>query len=282
MHFGAGSRFLQDPAFPLALLTPLVTYLLTSELWSFSGIAWWSVTLGATAFYLGLAWMLYRSGCENMGEIHLLTASVLLAVGWAIRLEGSLLLVALVAEAAVLHVVSRRLQDRLLGGFAHVLTLGVGLWVAVRILALDAQSPPVLNARAMSDLFALALALGTSWLHASPDLRRGYRLAVHILFLGWLYREFAGQPSGQAYVSVAWGVYAVVLLVLGFRLDRHVLRLTALCTIGLVVGKLFLVDLAQVQALWRVLLFMGFGALFLLLSYFLPNLLKPTREVDSG
>ncbi len=37
-------------------------------------------------------------------------------------------------------------------------------------------------------------------------------------------------------------------------------------------GKLFLVDLAEVEALWRVLLFLGFGGLFLALSYYLRYL----------
>jgi uncharacterized membrane protein len=40
------------------------------------------------------------------------------------------------------------------------------------------------------------------------------------------------------------------------------------------VAKLFLVDLAKLQAIWRVLLFMGFGAAFLALSYYFPSLWK--------
>ncbi|MBK5226731.1 MAG: hypothetical protein JJD96_09295 [Thermoleophilia bacterium] len=36
-----------------------------------------------------------------------------------------------------------------------------------------------------------------------------------------------------------------------------------------------LVDLAMVKAIWRVLLFIGFGALFLVLSYFFQSLWKP-------
>jgi uncharacterized membrane protein len=43
----------------------------------------------------------------------------------------------------------------------------------------------------------------------------------------------------------------------------------------LVAGKLFLVDLAEVEALWRVLLFVGFGVLFLSLSYYLQALWRP-------
>jgi uncharacterized membrane protein len=38
-------------------------------------------------------------------------------------------------------------------------------------------------------------------------------------------------------------------------------------TLVLVVARLLLVDLARVETIWRVLLFLGCGALFLLTSY---------------
>ena len=39
-------------------------------------------------------------------------------------------------------------------------------------------------------------------------------------------------------------------------------------TLLVLVGKLFLVDLARLEAIWRILLFLGFGGLFLVLSYY--------------
>ena len=41
----------------------------------------------------------------------------------------------------------------------------------------------------------------------------------------------------------------------------------ATATLGLVAAKLLVVDMAQVDVIWRILLFMGFGAAFLGLSY---------------
>jgi uncharacterized membrane protein len=48
-----------------------------------------------------------------------------------------------------------------------------------------------------------------------------------------------------------------------------------MATLFIVAGKLFLVDLEEVEALWRVLLFVGFGGLFLSLSYYLQVLWRP-------
>ena len=40
----------------------------------------------------------------------------------------------------------------------------------------------------------------------------------------------------------------------------------------LVVGKLFVVGLIGIEAIWCVLIFLGFGSLFLALSYYLRSL----------
>ena len=46
----------------------------------------------------------------------------------------------------------------------------------------------------------------------------------------------------------------------------------------LVVGKLFVVGLIGIEAIWCVLLFLGFGGLFLALSYYLRSLEHPKPE----
>ena len=96
--------------------------------------------------------------------------------------------------------------------------------------------------------------------------------------LGWFARELSTLPNGQGYVSIAWGVYTIFLLILGMRLNLNDLRTVAMGTLLLVVGKLFLVDLAKLETIWRILLFLGFGGLFLVISYYFPALKKPESE----
>ena len=48
-----------------------------------------------------------------------------------------------------------------------------------------------------------------------------------------------------------------------------------------IIALFFLVDLVNLEVLWRILLFMGFGALFLFLSYYFKNLWKlPIKTSD--
>ena len=54
-------------------------------------------------------------------------------------------------------------------------------------------------------------------------------------------------------------------------------------TLGAVVAfayTLWAVDLANLEVLWRILLFMGFGGLFLFLSYYFQNLWKAKKKSD--
>ena len=60
---------------------------------------------------------------------------------------------------------------------------------------------------------------------------------------------------GQLALTVMWTLYATALLVLGFRLSRSRLRWLAMALYGVSVVKLFVVDMANVQQLYRILAF---------------------------
>ena len=191
--------------------------------------------------------------------------------------------------AAGLHLVSRRHPRWGTGEVAHAVSAAVAVWLGARLLG-GAVAPgysgaPVLDAWGLADLavitlFALAgLVPGA----VSPHrLARTYGLVAHVAFLAWLWRELSMPPGGEAYVTVAWGVYAVALLVAGLRLDRVPLFRGGMTTLFLVVGKLFLVDLASIEAVWRVLLFLGFGVLFLALSFYTRSLWRPRPNGEAS
>ena len=136
----------------------------------------------------------------------------------------------------------------------------------------------VLSVDALVDLTSILLVVLVSLMLRPGAFASVYRISAHVALLAFLWRELSVLPGGDASVTISWGVYAAGLLVWGLRQDRVKLIRGGLSTLFLVVGKLFLVDLAEVEALWRVLLFLGFGVLFLALSYYLRSLWRP----DSG
>jgi uncharacterized membrane protein len=99
-----------------------------------------------------------------------------------------------------------------------------------------------------------------------------YKIAAHIGFLILIYREEVVLLYGQGIISITWGAYGILLLIMALRKNSKQLRLVAICTLLLVVAKLFLVDLSQLETIWRVLLFLGFGTVFMVISYYFPKL----------
>jgi uncharacterized membrane protein len=61
---------------------------------------------------------------------------------------------------------------------------------------------------------------------------------------------------GQMSLSVVWTVYAAVVLAVGFVVQRPRLRWTALALFGLVVAKVFLVDMAGLNEFYRIVAFL--------------------------
>ena len=88
--------------------------------------------------------------------------------------------------------------------------------------------------------------------------------------LGWLWRELSALPAGGGVATAAWGVYGLALLLL-LKRARNV----GLATLFLAAAKLVLVDLSQVEPVWRILLSLSFGAVFLVISYRFRSLWAP-------
>lgn len=98
---------------------------------------------------------------------------------------------------------------------------------------------------------------------ALPVLWAG-SIEIHRFFYGpaapaWT-DAYQGMHMG---LSLWWGLYAAVLLALGFTFRRPALRYLAITMFAIVIVKVFLVDLAHIQMVYRVLSLMGLGVLLL-------------------
>jgi uncharacterized membrane protein len=207
---------------------------------------------------------------------------------------ASLALVSWAAYAAGLHLLSRRLPAWGTTAGADAAWIVIGLWLgsrlATEIWPYGSPETAVFDLRGICNLIVIALAIVSAFLEGRGSegvaRRAAYLLAAHVAVLAWLWSELSSLPSGDAYVTITWGLYAAGLLVAGLRLDHTQIIRAGMATLFLVVAKLFLVDLAEVEAVWRILLFIGFGGLFLVLSYYLQAVWRPgaasARRNDSS
>lgn len=114
------------------------------------------------------------------------------------------------------------------------------------------------------DAGRLAMSLAVTGLVATFAL---VTLQVRQAFRGeYLTGPAAAGPELYAY-SVAWIVFGLVLLGLGVMTRGLVLRWASLAVMLLAVGKVFLVDAAQLRDLYRVLSLFGLGISLMLLAF---------------
>lgn len=261
----------------LSVSTPLIALGMSMPIWSLSNQTWGWITLGGALVYGLTSWRLFSLNViKYLAYTQALVGVMLLTNAFYLLLDGNTLLFVLAAEAGVLHFIARRLSDKRIAFVAHLLFGVLGVWLIQRLFYGQAEGTAIFNTQALTDLWVIGLASVVSIL--LTEQKKAYLFPVHIAILGWFLRELASLPNGQGYVTIAWGVYAVTLLVLGLRMNFNRLRTVAMATLLIVVGKLFLVDLAELETIWRVLLFLGFGGLFLLLSYYFRTLWKSNQE----
>jgi uncharacterized membrane protein len=83
----------------------------------------------------------------------------------------------------------------------------------------------------------------------------------------------------QAALSLVWTSLALALMVFGHRLGRREMWIGGAALVGVVVVKLFLVELGGHGSLERILSFIGVGVLLLIVGYFAP--LPPRRSAEA-
>jgi hypothetical protein len=222
---------------------------------------------------LGLGFFLstrFRQIAEQ--RIYLITGMAFAGAWWLRELDGNIEFVVILAQTLLIHYLAFRKNDRLIAATGHVFFGVLALWLTARLINPDTDATAILNIRAAVNLLPILAAVGIYKLLKVREAIFIYQLCAHIAFLALFLSEFIPLQNGQGYITIAWGVYAALLLVAGLWFNYHRLRTVAIATLFIVVAKLFLVDLANLEVLWRILLFMGFGGLFLFLSYYFQDL----------
>lgn len=248
----------------LLIATAVASLYWSNVAWSPTGDTLWGVIALAGAGLYGLAaWYLSQPDrVPALRPAHIITGAVLTALGISLLFRGHLEIVLYAAEALALHLLARRLGERSLGTAGHLLFAMVALWLAQRLTAELPPDAAVQNWRALADVGVIAaFLLTTRWIDRSTA--PVYWLAAHLAILAWLWRELSVLPVGDGIVTGAWGIYSLGLM---FFVPKA--RTVGLATLFATAGKLVLFDLSQVEPIWRILLFLSFGAVFLALGYY--------------
>lgn len=205
---------------------------------------------------------------------HLLGAGALAAVVAVSWLDGSTAAPILALQAVITALAAHQMRSTGLWVKAYLVAGLAGLFLvdeAVVGLTADALDPGRIAATGIT---VVALVFLAEWVarHRNPRLTWLLRTLAWLGSLGSVASAFLAAPQGQAIVSSVWAVAAGAALAIGVRRDQAPLRNIGLVTLGVVLVKLLTVDLAAVDPLWRVGLFLVIGLGLLRLGYALPSL----------
>ena len=96
----------------------------------------------------------------------------------------------------------------------------------------------------------------------------------------WEFVALARSTELQAALSIVWAVIALSTMVVAVRRARRPVWMAGASFMGLVVAKLFFVDLSSLGAVTRVVSFLGVGALLVVVGYFAP--VVPAARVEEA
>jgi uncharacterized membrane protein len=257
------------------------------------------VAVAFAAFYLLLSRFPARGAIHRNAEttsmLHLTIAVVFLTIAIPLKTQGRWLTIGWLAEGAALMWLAARVRGLLLRVLA-VLCLALGL-IALVTVNPAASLTPIFNERFGTYLFAVAVCAFVAWLGvrtaSDPTQRMEFSwtsiatiagLAVNVLILlavgweihsYWWYLRYRGdwtlmhnyQMYAQFTYSAFFMVFGAALLTLGFWRRAAFLRWQALLLLAVAIGKVFTVDVSELSQGYRILSFLGLGALLLGVSF---------------
>jgi uncharacterized membrane protein len=267
--------------------------------WFHSDWAGAFLAVGFAAFYLLLLRLPARGRLREstalLSALHLTAVVVFLTIAIPMKASGRWLTTGWLVEGAALLWMAYRVRLRQLRGLA-LLCLELG-FIALVINNPSASTMPIFNERFGSYCVGIAVFAFAVWLALKakeetegsgswPVIAAGAVLTVNFLILlaiGWeihsywwtlLWRGDGNwiqmrnyQIYAQFTYSVWFMVFGAILLGVGFWRRSAFLRWQALILMAITIAKVFVYDMSELSQGYRVLSFVGLGALLFAVSF---------------
>ena len=241
--------------------------------------------------YVLLGWLAHQRSRQDSLLFLVLLAMALTSLTLAIpiQLKQNWITIGWAVEAVILTWVGFHLSDSKL----RLAAFCVACLVAIRLLFYD-QSVFLSNKRAFSFAVGILAILAMAYLYnrhrdklvGQEAIRiTGLVLAANFLLIFFftteigryfrseyeraanhqLQREISNQE--QLSVSALWAVYSIILSILGIIKRYQPIRLFAIVLFGLTIFKVFLLDLSNLERIYRIVSFIGLGVILLVVSF---------------
>jgi uncharacterized membrane protein len=149
---------------------------------------------------------------------------------------------------------------------------GLALLAVLRAMGVALVVHPAEQTAGWRQPFALAMTLAVfAWFNAML-----LRTLFHYEHVGYDLASIAASILAQTSLTIFWCLLALAGMVWAHRHARRLSWMVGASLLGVVIGKLFLVDLLHTGTVPRIVSFLGVGLLMLVIGYFSP--LPPQRD----
>jgi uncharacterized membrane protein len=271
-------------------------YLLVDSVGSSAAQPW--IALAFASFYLLLMRAPLpadRAVPAALKSLDLVIAVIFITLAIPLKTHGRWLTIGWLVEGATLLWLTRFVPQRLLRTLALLaLTLGLGA-----LLAINPPASPTLffNQRFATYLTAIAVFAFTTWLASNSTAPHddhfpiswpataaiaaltvsaliliAFSLEIHSYWWNLHYtRAHSAVHNYSMYAQFTYSAffmfYGAVLLILGFLQRSAFLRWQALVLLAFSIAKVFIIDVSQLSQGYRIISFLGLGALLLAVSF---------------
>jgi uncharacterized membrane protein len=237
------------------------------------------IALGAIGLW---QWLSARERVAALNAAAL--AFTLAAIGVAVQFDGSSVVIGWAAEGAAAVWLGLRAPSVAFQFGGLVLWAFAALRLFDGYFGTPANFTALVNLRSLTTWFVIALGYAIAWMFnrsSAPNAGRT-RAAVHVaasfITIAWItaeihsYWELRRESSQadlyeQVMLSLGWGLYGALLIALGMRRAYPPVRYVGMTILAVTVVKVFFYDLWELGGIYRVVGFIGFGILLVLVSY---------------
>ncbi|MDR3542916.1 MAG: DUF2339 domain-containing protein [Desulfosporosinus sp.] len=273
-------------------------------------IGFWAVFLGL--IYLLMGTFIYRryTGTRNLSLTLLAVAAGFITLAVPLQLDGYWISMAWAVEAVIIFYLSLKINPAKLplAGFLILVLTIISLFKQPFMMTGE-EGWIFLNKAAVTYLIVILAMAIIVWLfqrqarNSSTKLNRSLLLSLQITLnlliivfftqeinayyaYRWRLVNYNGlslfQNPQDLMLSIIWGLHAAVLVLLGFWRRLKGIRWFGLGFLGIVIFKVFLYDLSNLNTPYRILSFMGLGIILLAVSWLYQRFQNQIRGGDGS
>jgi uncharacterized membrane protein len=206
----------------------------------------------------------------------------LLMIAVGLQFDGAAVTIGWAAEGAVVIALGlRESREWLRIAGAGLFVVAIGRTVDLLVSPASVHHTLLFNVQSGCAALVIALCYGLAWLHdRHEDARQqgvpvaAALIAAQVITVMLITNEIGAYWSApddaltrELAKSVAWALYATLLIVIGLRGGYAPIRYFAILLFGLTTVKVFFVDTAQLERVYRILSVIGLGIALLVTSY---------------